>query len=124
MRKPEAFAPGFRNFFHLSGLPKPAMLPTPEKILLTTLKTVTTALCNFISTQLHIMPGLFQRSHHCLNSTFQASHQRLKYMIHKSLPIAYPLQSHVFTATMNDVLIFEGFFSKVNILLILSELTQ
>jgi hypothetical protein len=135
-KRPETFASGL-DFFLRKTLPETAMLPAPQKIMLTALKPAASTRCDFLSAQLHFPPRLRQKRGNAQEGVFQSGGQHLQ-VPHQTRPpvrgIASPSQ-HCrlpgarcfqirFRRNNERCVNFEGFYAEVNNLLILSELTE
>ncbi|MBA8818907.1 hypothetical protein FHW00_001208 [Ochrobactrum sp. P6BSIII] len=134
-KRPETFASG-PDFFLRKTLPETAMLPAPQKIMLTSLKPAASTRCDFLSAQFHFPPRLRQKRGNAQEGVFQSGGQHLQ-VSHQTRPpvrvIASPslhrrpqstscFQTR-FRRNNERCVNFEGFYAEVNNLLILSELT-
>ncbi|MCI1001616.1 hypothetical protein HWD97_16150 [Ochrobactrum sp. C6C9] len=76
-KKPETFAPG-PYFILRKILPETAMLPAPQKIMLTALQPAAPTRCDFFSAQFHFPPWLRQKRRNAQEGVFHSGGQHLQ----------------------------------------------
>ncbi|NNU61343.1 hypothetical protein HKX02_13955 [Ochrobactrum soli] len=76
-KKPETFASG-PNFILRKILPETAMLPAPQKIMLTALQPAAPTRCDFFSAQFHFPPWLRQKRGNAQEGVFHSGGQHLQ----------------------------------------------